>query len=95
MLQDVQLLNLIGVAMLFFLGLYGMKHFKNTALQLLSFTISVLVAASVAGYLGLVESMLALFTVAGLLVVFLAVFVVYKLLRQIFASLASRRNADA
>lgn len=89
---DSQLLSIVGVGMLFFLGIYGMKHFKNTVLQLLSFIISVLVAASIAGYLGLVQSTLVVFTLAGLVVLLVVLFLAYTIIRHICDTLASRRR---
>ena len=79
--------NWLGVAIVFTLGIVGMRTFRNVLLQLLSFLIPVLVAASVAGFHDLVEGVLA--TVLAVLVLALSASVGlvaifgYKLLRKI------------
>jgi len=75
--------NWFGIAMVFLLGILGMRLFRNVLLQLLSFLIPVMIAASLAGFLDLVQSVTAAILVLTVVVIALVVIIGYKLLRQI------------
>jgi len=75
--------NWFGIAMVFLLGILGMRLFRNVILQLLSFLIPVMVAASLAGFFDLVQSVTAVILVLTFAIVALVVILGYRLLRQI------------
>mgnify|MGYP001078558374 CR=1 FL=1 len=83
MVSELTLANLVGIAMIFILGILGMRLFRKTILQLLSFLIPMLVAAALAGYIDLVQSTIALIFVIVLFVIALFVALVYKLIRAV------------
>lgn len=90
MLGEFSAANLIGVAMIFLLGILGMKVFKNIVLQLLSFLIPILVAASLAGFLDLVQTTVVLVFVVALIVIALVALLVYRVIQQIRGMVARR-----
>jgi hypothetical protein len=90
MLGEFSAANLIGVAMIFLLGILGMKVFKNIVLQLMSFLIPILVAASLAGFLDLVQTAVVLVFVVALIVIALVALLIYGVIQQIRGMVARR-----
>ena len=75
--------------MVLLLGILGMRTFKNILLQSLSFLISVLVAASLAGFIELVQG-----TILGVLVVLVSAVCVVIALAVIFGLGLVRKIGD-